>query len=223
MGGMAPMIDGLAPFGARAVDGWAADGSADGRAGSGRPATPAATLDPRHRPHAPASAGLGVVLVGSAAPSSPSTCWRESWLSIAHFSRAGLISMPRRSSRSSARIAADVAQRLALDLVGQERLALAWLIAQPRPGEPDPVDDAVGHPEHQRDAVAAQRVGALVGRVGILDDPEVMGSPVVLEDVVAVEIVHRSVSVRVRLGQPLKTRWTSSRPATSASMSARVV
>jgi len=59
------------------------------------------------------------------------------------------------------------------------RLADAWLMAQPRPD-----------PEHHRDPVAAQRVGSLVAPVRGLDDPEVVGVPVVLEDVVAVEVVH---------------------------------
>ena len=70
------------------------------------------------------------------------------------------------------------------------RLALAWLMAQPRPVNADPIHDAVLDAEHQRDPVAAQRVGALVRRVGILDDPEVVGLSIVLEDVVAVEVVH---------------------------------
>ena len=120
----------------------------------------------------------------------PSTCWRLSWLNIAHFRRAGLMSMPSRSSRSSARKRRDLRERLALDLVGQQAGAgLADRAAAA--GEPDPVDDAVLHAEHQRDAVATERVRALVGGVGILDDPEVVGPPVVLEDVVAVEVVHR--------------------------------
>ena len=88
----------------------------------------------------------------------------------------------------------DVGQRLALDLVGQERGArLADGAAAA--GERDPVDDTVGHPEHQRDPVATQRVGALVGRVGVLDDPEVVGSSIVLEDVVAIQVVHAHPSV----------------------------
>ena len=90
--------------------------------------------------------------------------------------------------------ARDLAERLALDLVGQEaraRLADGAAAA----GERDAVDDPVRHAEHQRDPVAAQRVGALVGRVGVLDDPEVVGPSVVLEDVVAVEVVHAPSSV----------------------------
>ena len=82
-----------------------------------------------------------------------------------------------------------VGERLALDLVGQERGArLADRAATA--GEADPVDDAVLHAEHQGDPVAAQRVRAFVRGVGILDDPEVVGPSIVLEDVVAVEVVH---------------------------------
>ena len=88
----------------------------------------------------------------------------------------------------------DLVHGLALDLVGQEaRAGLADGAAAT--GEGDAVHDAVLHAEHQRDPVAAQRVGALVGRVGVLDDPEVVGPPVVLEDVVAVEVVHAPWSV----------------------------
>ena len=159
---------------------------------SGRLATPAAA----HQDWASAVAGVASTVPavsaptsGVAAPRSPRTCWRESWLSIAHLRRAGLISMPSRSSRSSARKPATSLERLALDLVGQEagaRLADGAAAT----GEPDPIHDAVGHAEHQGDAVTAQRVGAFVRGVGILDDPEVVGPSVVLEDVVAVEVVH---------------------------------
>ena len=130
----------------------------------------------------------------SAAPRSASACWRLSWLSIAHFRRAGLMSIPSRSSRSSARKAATSVSGLPLiSSVRRRRAGLADRAAAA--GEPDPLDDAVLDPEHQRDPVAAQRVGALVRRVGILDDPEVVGPPVVLEDVVAVQVVHGQSSV----------------------------
>ena len=83
----------------------------------------------------------------------------------------------------------DLVDGLALDLVGQEaRAGLADGAAAA--GERDAIHDAVLDAEHQRDPVAAQRVGALVGRIGVLDDPEVVGPSVVLEDVVAVEVVH---------------------------------
>src|SRR5215210_1289492 len=83
-----------------------------------------------------------------------------------------------------------VGKRLALDLVGQQRRArLADRAAAA--GEPDPVDDAVPDAEHHRDPIAAERVRALVARRGRLDHAEVVRPPVVLEDVVAVEIVHR--------------------------------
>jgi len=45
----------------------------------------------------------------------------------------------------------------------------------------------------QRDPVAAERVGSLDRGRRILDYPEVVGAPVVLQDVVAVEIVHQSI------------------------------
>src|SRR5664279_5171398 len=51
-------------------------------------------------------------------------------------------------------------------------------------------DNPVADPEHHRDAIAAQGIGALVARIRRLDDPEVVGVPVVFEDVVAVEVVH---------------------------------
>ena len=95
----------------------------------------------------------------------------------------------------------DLGQRLALDLVGQQRRAgLADRAAAT--GEPDPIDDAVVDAEHQRDPVAAQRVGALVRGVGVLDDPEVVGPPVVLEDVVAVEVVHARLRSVPRTSNP---------------------
>ena len=136
----------------------------------------------------------------AAAPRSPSTCCRLSWLSIAHLRRAGLMSMPSRSSRSSARMAATSVERLALDLVGQEAGA-GLADGAATAGEPDAIDDAVLDAEHQRDPVATQRVGALVRGVGVLDDPEVVGPPIVLEDVVAVEVVHARSSV-ARDGNP---------------------
>ena len=80
------------------------------------------------------------------------------------------------------------------------RLADAWLMAQPRPGEGDLGDHPVADPEHHRDPVAAERVRALVAGVGVLEDPEVVGPPVVLEDVVAVEVVHRDVASVARPG-----------------------
>ena len=83
----------------------------------------------------------------------------------------------------------DLGERLALDLVGQQDGA-GLADGAAAAGEPDAVHDPVLDAEHQRDAVAAQRVGALVRGVGVLDDPEVVGPPVVLEDVVAVEVVH---------------------------------
>ena len=50
------------------------------------------------------------------------------------------MSMPRRSSRSSARIAATSVEGLALDLVGQEAGA-GLADGAAAAGEPDPIDD----------------------------------------------------------------------------------
>ena len=84
---------------------------------------------------------LGAGRAGASVDSA-SAFWSVSWLSIAHFRRAGLMSIPSRSRRSSARKAVDVGDRLALDLVGQEaRARLADRAAAA--GEPDPLDDAV--------------------------------------------------------------------------------
>src|SRR5688572_3096352 len=66
-----------------------------------------------------------------------------------------------------------VADRLALDLVGQEaRARLADRTAAAR--EPDPLDDPVVDPELERDAVTAERVAPLERRGRIIDDPEVV-------------------------------------------------
>src|SRR4051794_17872242 len=68
--------------------------------------------------------------------------------------------------------AGDVLERLALDLVGQERRArLADRTAAA--GEADPLDDAITDAEHHRDPVTAQGVGTFMARGGCLDDPEV--------------------------------------------------
>src|SRR4051794_25940343 len=86
----------------------------------------------------------------------------------------------------------DVVERLALDLIRKEaRAGLADRAAAA--GEADPIYDAVLHAEHQRDPIAAQRVRALVTGVGILDHPEVMRLPVVLKDVIAIQVVHGSL------------------------------
>ena len=94
--------------------------------------------------------------------------------SSAHFRRAGLISMPRRSSTSLGVIGLRRVDGLALDLVGQERRAgLADRAAAP--GEADLGDHARRGPELHRDPVAAQGVRALVGDASALSStPEVM-------------------------------------------------
>src|SRR5437868_11311299 len=77
---------------------------------------------------------------------------------------------------------------LALDLVGQERRRrLADRAAAA--GEPDALDDAILDADLERDSITAQRVAALEARCRRVDDPEVVGPPIVLEDVVAVEVV----------------------------------
>src|SRR5688572_27519817 len=78
--------------------------------------------------------------------------------------------------------ARDLREWLALDLVGQEAGA-GLADGASTAGEADAIHDPVLHTEHQRDPVATQRVGAFVRGVGVLDDPEVVGPPVVLEDV----------------------------------------
>ncbi len=87
-----------------------------------------------------------------------------------------------------------IGHRLALDLVRQEaRAGLADRTATA--GEPDPLDDPVTNGELERDPVTAERIRSLNGRRRILDDPEVMGPPIVLEDVIAVQIVHSVLGV----------------------------
>src|SRR5207247_10731814 len=87
--------------------------------------------------------------------------------------------------------AGDLGELLTPEAVGQERRrGLADGAATP--GERD-VADGTGRlvdGQHHRDPVATQRVVALVRGVGLLDGPEVMGRPVVLEDEVAVQVVH---------------------------------
>ena len=168
----------------------------------GRPATHAAALAvDRH-----AFDSWGWAAVWAPSSDSASAFWSVSWLSIAHLSRAGLMSIPSRSSRSSARKASTSATGLPL-ISSVRRLALAWLIAQPRPVNPTRSTTPSLTAELERDPVAAERVAALEGRGRILDDPEVMGPPIVLEDVVAVQIVH---SVLGLCGPPGQSRAFSS-------------
>ncbi len=105
----------------------------------------------------------------------------------------------------------DLGNGLALDLVGQERCArLADRAAAA--GEADPLDDPVADPELHRDPVTAQGVAALERRGRIVDDPEVVGPPVVLEDVVAVEVVHARPSVaRTRNSDHIGRIWMRAR------------
>ena len=177
-----------APDVRRAAGGGGRAGRLERSATDGLPARPAGDTrsSARGRPSCGRAFGLGRGAVGLG-----SALWSVSWLSIAHFRRAGLMSIPSRSRRSSARKAATSATGLPLiSSVRRRRAGLADRAAAA--GEPDPLDDAVRDPELHRDPVAAQRVAALEGRGRIVDDPEVVGPPIVLEDVVAVEIVHAS-------------------------------
>ena len=97
--------------------------------------------------------------------------------------------MPSRSRTSLGAHGRRGVDALALDLVGQQRRrGLADRAAAA--GEPDAVDHAAAHPQLERDPIAAQRVRALLRGRGVIQHPEVVGAPVVLEDVVAVQVVH---------------------------------
>ena len=56
-------------------------------------------------------------------------------------------------------------------------------------GKPDVLDPALVELHVHADAVAAQRVRVLVGDVRLVDRPVVTGVPVVLEDVLPVDVV----------------------------------
>ena len=75
-------------------------------------------------------------------------------------------------------------------------------IAQPLPSKRDLGDPPVGV---ELDAhvllVAAERVGVLELEVEVLQRPEVVRALVVLEDLVAVELVHQSSKIRRRVEQ----------------------
>src|SRR4029079_1882634 len=92
------------------------------------------------------------------------------------------------------RHARRLVERLALDLVGEERCRRLADRAAPA-GEADRRDLAVAHPQLQRDPVATQGIRALLGGGRVLEDPEVVGPAIVLEDVIAVEIVHARAEV----------------------------
>src|SRR5919198_5376307 len=100
----------------------------------------------------------------------------------------------------------------ALDLVGRHRggrLADRAAVAL----EADVVDrPVVADAEHDLQLVAAQRVVVGELEVGVLHRPPVVGALVVLEDLLAVEVVHQA-----------KTSWTLARPAMSASTSSGVL
>ena len=68
----------------------------------------------------------------------------------------------------------------------------AWLIAQPRPENftSSIVSPSSSKRDVDRDLVAAQRVHALGVRVGVLDHPVAARVLVVVEDDLAVQLVH---------------------------------
>src|SRR5205085_7667115 len=80
--------------------------------------------------------------------------------------------------------------RLALDRVRDHRRR-GLADRTPAAVEPHVLDDAVVDLELDRQLVTAQRVHALGGRRGVLEVPVVAGVAVVVEDVFAVEVVHR--------------------------------
>ena len=81
------------------------------------------------------------------------------------------------------------------------RRALAWLMAQPRPVKPTRSTTPSLTPSMSVIRSPHSGLAPSYERVGILDDPEVMGPPVVLEDVVAVQVVH-STSSLARMSNP---------------------
>src|SRR3954471_14540183 len=107
----------------------------------------------------------------------------------------------------------QVGDRHALDLVGGHRGGgLADRAAVPV--EADVLDRAVvGHAQHDAQLVAAQRVRVLELEVRRLHDAPVVRALVVVEDLLAIQVVHQSA----------KTSLTRSSPATSRSTSSRVL
>ncbi len=78
-------------------------------------------------------------------------------------------------------------------------------IAQPLPSKAISVDPSLAiEPDRHALLVAAEGVGVLELEVRLVDPPEVMGPLVVLEDLVAVELVHPS-----RLAERCNTLFTT--------------
>src|SRR6185503_18730102 len=97
----------------------------------------------------------------------------------------------------------DLLERLALDLVGQQRRrGLADRAATA--GGTHAFDDAVLDGQLEGDPVAAQGIRPLARHGCVVQRPKVVWPPVVLEDVVAVEIVHAGLRV-YPVPQPWKT------------------
>ena len=187
MGGVAPMIR-------RAAAGSAAGRGRGVAVGARPPARPAGDTAAARRGHAAlldcaAAAGLGERLLER--------------LVAEHraLQAGGADSIPSRSSRSSARKAATSVTGLPL-ISSVRRLALAWLIAQPRPVNPTRSTTPSRTPSWSVIRSPHRGFEPSIRRGRILDDPEVVGPPIVLEDVVAVEVVHW-VRVFVRAARPI--------------------
>ena len=133
--------------------------------------------------------------------------------SIAHFIRVAEISIPSRSrtnsfgSRSSSSRVLPTSSSVSSEVAAVE-------IAQPLPSKATSATRPSSSSRmHHVLLVAAERVGVLELEVGLLQPPEVVRPLVVLEDLVAVELVH----------QRPKTWRASWRPSTRRSISSGVV
>ncbi len=132
--------------------------------------------------------------------------------SSAHFMRVAEMSIPS-SSRMNVRSRRSRSSTF-MPLTSSEAIdAEAWLIAQPWPLKRTSSHGAVvADAQHHAQLVAAERVGVLELEVGLVHLAPVVGALVVLEDLLAVQVVHQA-----------KTSFTRPRPATSRSTSSRGV
>ena len=112
--------------------------------------------------------------------------------SIAHFIRVAEMSIPSSSRTNSFGRRSSSSRRLAAELVGEQRgrrgRDRAALALEGDLGDPA----LVVEPDRHVLLVAAERVGVLELEVGRSEPPEVVRPLVVLEDLVAVELVHAS-------------------------------
>ena len=133
--------------------------------------------------------------------------------SIAHFIRVAEISIPS-SSRTNSLGSCSSSSRLLPTSSSVSSEVAAVEIAQPLPSKATSATLFVlVEPDRHVLLVAAERVGVLELEVGLLDVAEVVRPLVVLEDLVAVELVH----------QRPNTLRASSRPSTRRSISSGVV